>query len=85
MSRYIGKKDNEVFVGNYRIPDGKIVPPDYLHLLKTVRLGDQALDLNGHFIDANHYRPIFIDCSEAGLYDKIMMHRTYPDSPRWKM
>lgn len=65
----LGKRDDEVFVGNTATGIG-----DHLASLKTVRLGDVALDVDGNRLPSVH-RPIFIGRSEADAYDRIMMAR----------
>jgi hypothetical protein len=76
MSYYTGAKPDEVFVGNTRTNDGV---PEYLRDLRTARLGEQALDLEGNKIDPAHMRPLFIGRSEADAYHRIMMQRTFPN------
>jgi hypothetical protein len=71
MSKYIKEKDNEIFVGNTREKE----IPHYLSSLKTIRLGKQALDINGKYIDPAYMRPMFIGKSEEYEYDRIRMER----------
>ena len=75
MSHYTGARTDEVFVGNTRTKDGV---PEYLSGLRTARLGEQALDIEGKKIDPAYMRPLFIGKSEAGECDRIMMRRTFP-------
>ena len=75
MSHYTGMQPNEIFVGNYRMEDW---PAEHLFGLKTARLGEQALDINGKKIDPSYMRPLFIGREELGEYNKIMMLRTFP-------
>ncbi|GKS73707.1 hypothetical protein AVME950_02445 [Acidovorax sp. SUPP950] len=63
---------SEIFVGNTK---GTTVPA-YLSSLATARVGKQAFELGGEKrIDPNKMRPLFVDRSEAGRYDAIMMAR----------
>ena len=78
--KYEGAQDGEVFVGNTPTAGGI---PDYLSSLKTVRLGDQALDIDGNKIDPAQWRPLFVGSGEAKDYDRIMMKKTFPGSPVW--
>lgn len=78
--KYEGARDDEVFVGNTPTSGGV---PDYLSSLKTARLGDQALDIDGNKIDPAYMRPLFIGRSEAKDYDRIMMNKTFPGRPVW--
>jgi len=75
MSHYIGARADEVFVGNKETKSGV---PEHLRSLKTARLGEQALDIEGKKIDPEYMRPLFIGRSEADEYDRIMMRRTFP-------
>ena len=75
MSHYTGARADEVFVGNTRTKDGV---PEYVSGLRTARLGEQALDINGKKIDPAYMRPLFVGKSEAGEYDRIMMRLTVP-------
>ena len=74
--KFTGAREGEVFVGNSPTKDGV---PDYLSSLRTARLGEQALDIYGEKIERDYMRPLFIDRSEAGAYDRIMMRRTFPN------
>ncbi|MCA9307865.1 MAG: hypothetical protein KDA16_15160, partial [Phycisphaerales bacterium] len=69
--QYVGKKDGEVFVGNTDTTRKNL---DHLKSLKTLRLGDDALDINGKKLP-RQYRPIFISKAEEGAYDRIMVER----------
>lgn len=75
MSHYTGARPDEVFVGNTQTKDGV---PEYLRSLTTVRLGDQALDIEGKKIEPEYMRPLFVGRAEADAYDRIMMRRTFP-------
>lgn len=70
MSQYIGARANEFFTGNVRATAGI---PGHLAGLQTARLGEKALDIEGHPLPG--YLPLFIGRSEAGAYDEIMMRR----------
>lgn len=75
MSHYTGARPDEIFVGNTRVKDW---PKEYLRGLKTIRLGEQALDIDGKELSPSEYRPVFVGKSEAVEYDKIMMRLTFP-------
>lgn len=75
MSHYTGARADEVFVGNTETKNGV---PAHLLGLTTVRLGDQALDIEGKKIDPEYMRPLFVGRTEADPYDRIMMRRTFP-------
>lgn len=75
MSHYIGARSDEVFVGNTCARKGV---PEYLRGLRTARLGEQALDIEGNKIDPSYMLPLFVGKSEEGEYDSIMMQRTFP-------
>ena len=72
MARYIGNKSNEIFVGNTPARGGI---PKHLRCLKSIRLGDLALDIFGKELDPNNMRPLFLSRQEEGVYDKIMVDR----------
>ena len=72
MAKYQGKKESEFFAGNTYTENGI---PEHVKGLKTARLGAQALDIEGHTINPDLMRPLFIDNSEAKAYDRIMMAR----------
>ena len=74
MSHYKGAQAGEVFVGNTETKNGV---PEHLRELTTVRLGDQALDIEGKNIDPEYMRPLFVGRAEADAYDRIMMRRTF--------
>jgi hypothetical protein len=80
MSKYAGAKPDEIFVGNTDAAKGI---PEYLRELKTVRLGDQALDINGNKLSPAEYLPIFIGRSEQDAYNRIMMRKTFPNQKIW--
>lgn len=79
MSKYTGARNDEIFVGNTPTAEG--LPP-YLQGLRSARLGDQALDIDGNKLDPNYMRPLFIGRNEADAYDEIMMRRTFPNQYR---
>lgn len=74
MSHYIGAKENEVFVGNTDADGGRL---EHLRELKTVRLGEQAFDLDGKPLPKTYALPLFIDRGELAAYDRIMTARTF--------
>ena len=76
MHHYTEVRPGEIFVGNTKTEGGV---PENLCALKTIRLGDQALDIDGNELDPGYMRPLFIHESEAKAYDRIMMKRTFPD------
>lgn len=80
MNRYVGARADEIFVGNVETEGGV---PEYLRGLRTARLGELALDVEGMGIDPDWLRPLFIGKSEADAYDKIMMKRTFPNQHAW--
>lgn len=80
MSHYTGAATNEVFVGNTETKNGV---PEYLRGLKTARLGEQALDIEGKKIDPAYMRPLFVGKGEADAYHRIMMKRTFPGQQVW--
>jgi len=75
MSHYTGARADEVFVGNTETKNGV---PEHLRGMTTVRLGDQALDIEGNKIEPEYMRPLFVGRTEADAYDRIMMRRTFP-------
>lgn len=75
MSVYTGARPDEIFVGNTQTEGGV---PEHLRGLKTARLGEQALDIEGKKIEPEHMRPLFVGRTEAETYDRIMMRRTFP-------
>jgi len=75
MSHYIGTQADEVFVGNTRTKEGI---PEYLRNLRTVRLGEQALDREGKELDPAYVRPLFVAKTEFAACDRAMMRRTFP-------
>jgi hypothetical protein len=72
---YTGAQPDEVFVGNTHVKDGV---PEYLCSLATIRIGDQALDIEGNKIDQTYMRPLFVGRAEVGEYNRIMTSRTFP-------
>lgn len=79
MKKFIGAREDEIFVGN--VPTAEGIRP-YLQGLRTARIGEQALDIDGNKLDPNYMRPLFIGRSEADAYDEIMMRRTFPGQYR---
>lgn len=75
MSKYTGARKDEIFVGNVKTEKGV---PEHLRWMKTVRLGEQALDIEGKPIDPAYMRPLFVGRSEEAIYDKAMMRLTFP-------
>lgn len=80
MSKYVGARPDEVFVGNVETAKGI---PAYLSDLKTVRLGEQALDIDGNKLPPSEHRPMFVARSEQDAYHRIMMKRTFPHQHVW--
>lgn len=80
MSHYTGARADEVFVGNTATKNGV---PEHLRELRTARLGEQALDIEGKKLSQDYMRPLFIGRSEADAYDRIMMKRTFPNQKVW--
>ena len=72
MSNYIGARDNEIFIGNTETSVGV---PECLRVLKTVRLGAQALCSEGKKISPKYMRPLFIARAEEEACDRIMTSR----------
>jgi len=66
-----GKRKGEIFVGNTM--RGGI--PKHLAGLATIRLGDQALDIDGNELDPDQHLPMFVGSADAVAYDRIMMGR----------
>lgn len=72
MSHHEKCGPHEVFVGNTERVGGSMT---YLsERMRTVRLGDRALDIEGRPLP-NSYAPIFIGRAEEQIYDAIMMER----------
>lgn len=76
------KKENEKFLGNHVFEvwkNGRFVkeefPEEELKCLKTLRLGEQAYDIDGKPLSKDYCLPVFINVSELRLYDKIMTDR----------
>lgn len=63
---------DEIFVGN---ADPKAWPKDYLRHLKTLRLGDQAVDLAGKKLPTDYALPMLLCRSELPEYNRIMEQR----------
>lgn len=77
------KKNNEKFLGNHLFEKwhnrGFVkndFPGEGLECLKTLRLGEQAYDINGKPLSKDYCLPVFINASELRLYDKIMTDRS---------
>lgn len=65
------RRDGEVFLGNHT----GAIEPEFGNL-KTLRLGENALDIDGKMIPREWgCRPLFIHESEHDRYDSIMMAR----------
>lgn len=73
MSCYVGKREDEVFIGNVPVQEGV---PGHLSQLKTARLGEKALDIDGNNLPG--HQPLFIHRSESDAYHRIMMNKTFP-------
>ena len=67
-------KEGEVWLANTNVRKALEVP-SYLKVLRTIRLGEQAYDINGNKIEQDYMRPLIIHKSESKAYDKIMMAR----------
>lgn len=67
-------RPNEVFLGNTTHPDLATYLQHQPHLkgLSTLRLGSQALDIEGHRLPPD-CRPLFLSRSEEGAYDRAQM------------
>jgi hypothetical protein len=78
--QYTGARADEVFVGNVPAKTGV---PEYLTSLRTARLGEKALDIEGRPLSPEHMLPLFIGRTEADAYDRIMMKRTFPNQKVW--
>lgn len=76
--KYTGAHADEIFIGNFPARDGI---GEHLISLKTVRLGDQALDIDGHPMPC--HRPMFVNRSEVDAYHRIMMNITFPNQKAW--
>lgn len=77
-------KATEVFVGNTSSVNGApVCIPEHLAGLGTIRLGEQAYDIEGNKLSRDHYRPVFIDRSEVAAHDRIMMKMTFPNQKIW--
>ena len=77
MSKSVGGRTDEVFVGNIRADEGV---PQHLSGLNTVRIGEQALDIDGNKIDPSQMLPMFVGRSEIDAHHRIMMRRTFPNA-----
>lgn len=81
---HIEARAGEVFVGNHSYESGEPVRvPDYLSSLKTVRLGNQAYDIEGNKLSREQFRPLFIDKSEFDAHHRLMMKLTFPGQKVW--
>lgn len=74
MSHFTGNRQGETFVGNCGSLDAPATIPEYLCDLRTARLGDLALDIEGKKLPSN-YRPLFIGQAEIDQYNRIMEAR----------
>ena len=77
MAKFVGNKENEVFVGNIGVcvTGHPVRIPEFLSSLKTLRMGEQALDINGNELDPAQYRPLFIASHEEKQYGLILQER----------
>ena len=75
MEHYISSeiRKDEIWLGNTIFGAWAIKRETKYKSLKTIRIGEVALDINGEKIDTDYCRPVFIHKSEAEAYDKIMM------------
>lgn len=75
MAQFVASelKSGEVFLANTDNKD-YLEQPDMKHL-KTMRLGTQALCINGTKHNMEHCRPIFIHKSEYDAYNRVMQAR----------
>lgn len=68
--------DNELFIGNISIDkSGTITIPNYLKHLKSLRLGEQAYDINGLPLERYLHRPLIVGKQDYDEYNKIMSNR----------
>lgn len=63
-------KEGEIWLGN----TGIFIPSCYSNL-KTIRLGEQAYDINGQPLNRNYIRPLILHKSEEEMYNKIYTDR----------
>lgn len=70
MAQYVGRNPDELWVGNVEASTGI---PKYLANLKTARLGDVALDVDGNPIEG--MLPMFVHKSESVSFDVLMLAR----------
>ena len=66
----LSKKKDESFVGNIKFNGGKL-PSRILHL-RSVRMGEQAVDIHGKDLARDYMRPLFIGKEDLNEYDRIM-------------
>jgi len=71
-------KKGEVWIGNTK---GTEIPGHYKSL-KTIRIGEQAYDINGKPLDRGCYRPLILHLSEEPMYNLIYDMRM-KKSRRW--
>lgn len=74
MSKYIASelREGEIFLGNISTDEW---PKAHYRSLKTIRIGELALDIHGAKLSPDYCRPIFIHKSEEAAYDRIMQDR----------
>lgn len=74
MSKFIHSEiiDGEIFIGN---ADTSAFPKEDEKVLKTIRIGNVALDINGNELNPSYMRPVFIHKSEEMALNRIMMNR----------
>ena len=66
---------NEHFLYNTQVANW---PKPHLNTLKTLRLGNQAYDINGNPLHENEgMKPVFINNNESNRHDKLMMQHTF--------
>lgn len=75
MRTHPEQRENEIYLGNHCIKGTNKSDTIEKHLnhLKTLRLGEQAYDLDGKKISQDYYRPLFVDKSEFKIYDETMV------------
>lgn len=63
---------DEIFLGNTRLADW---PKAHFAPLKTIRLGNTALDIDGNRLDPARWKPVFLHNSEVAHHERIMVAR----------
>lgn len=76
MINCIGKKKNEICVGNVFTKKG--IPKYLSKRLKSIRLGNIALDVHGVKLDRKYVRPLLVSKDEFEKYNIIKLCRTFP-------